>query len=117
VRIQEFLLKQKPFFGKCLFQSGCGEKRAKFHGLNTDASFRFERGVDPNITRTAITHAIKLIQEITEGKLVGELLEQYPKKIEDQYVIIRFSKIEQILGTKIHREKVKEILKALKFRF
>ncbi|MFC3158242.1 phenylalanine--tRNA ligase subunit beta [Chryseobacterium arachidis] len=45
--------------------------------------------------------------------MVGELLEEYPKKIEDHYVIIRFSKIEQILGTKIHREKVKEILKAL----
>ncbi|WP_292009198.1 phenylalanine--tRNA ligase subunit beta [Chryseobacterium sp.] len=88
-------------------------KAAKFHGLNTDASFRFERGIDPNITRTAITHAIKMIQELAGGKLVGELLEEYPKKIEDSYVILRFSKIEQILGTKIHREKVKEILKAL----
>jgi phenylalanyl-tRNA synthetase beta chain len=84
--------------------------------LNTDASFRFERGVDPNITRTAITHAIKMIQEIAEGKLVGDLLEEYPKKIEDSYVILRFSKIEQILGTKIHREKVKEILKALEIQ-
>ncbi|MDQ1095527.1 MULTISPECIES: phenylalanine--tRNA ligase subunit beta [Chryseobacterium] len=101
------------FLESAYFNPVAVRKAAKSHGLNTDASFRFERGVDPNITRTAITHAIKLIQELAEGKLTGELLEQYPKKIEDSYVILRFSKIEQILGTKIHREKVKEILKAL----
>ena len=88
-------------------------KAAKSHALNTDASFRFERGVDPNITKTAITHAISMIQEIAGGKLKGELLENYPQKIEDHYVILRFSKVEQILGTKIHREKIKEILKSL----
>lgn len=101
------------FLESAYFNPVAVRKAAKFHGLNTDASFRFERGVDPNITRTAITHAIKLIQDLAGGKLAGELLEEYPKKIEDSYVIIRFSKIEQILGTKIHREKVKEILKAL----
>ncbi len=88
-------------------------KAAKSHALNTDASFRFERGVDPNITRTALTHAISMIQEIAGGKLKGELLENYPQKKEDHYVILRFSKVEQILGTKIHREKIKEILKSL----
>jgi phenylalanyl-tRNA synthetase beta chain len=101
------------FLESAYFNPVAIRKAAKFHGLNTDASFRFERGVDPNITRTAITHAIKLIQDLAEGKLTGELLEEYQKKLEDNYVIIRFSKIEQILGTKIHREKVKEILKAL----
>lgn len=104
------------FLESAYFNPVAVRKGAKFHGLNTDASFRFERGVDPNITRTAITHAIKLIEELAEGKLVGELLEEYPKKIEDNYIIIRFSKIEQILGTKIHREKVKEILKALEIQ-
>ncbi|MDQ0475558.1 phenylalanine--tRNA ligase subunit beta [Chryseobacterium sp. MDT2-18] len=88
-------------------------KGAKFHSLNTDASFRFERGVDPNMTRTALTHAIAMIAEIAGGKMVGELLEHYPAKIEDHYIILRFSKVEQILGTKIHKEKIKEILKSL----
>ncbi|ROI10348.1 phenylalanine--tRNA ligase subunit beta [Chryseobacterium sp. H3056] len=88
-------------------------KGAKNHALNTDASFRFERGVDPGMTKIALTHAIKLIEEIAGGKLVGEILEHYPAKIEDHYIILRFSKIEQILGTKIHKEKIKEILKAL----
>ncbi|WP_223601684.1 phenylalanine--tRNA ligase subunit beta [Chryseobacterium sp. GVT01B] len=104
------------FLESAYFNPIAVRKGAKAHSLNTDASFRFERGVDPNLTRTAITHAIKMIQEIAEGKLVGDLLEEYPKKIEDSYVILRFSKIEQILGTKIHREKVKEILKALEIQ-
>ncbi|RZJ47923.1 MAG: phenylalanine--tRNA ligase subunit beta, partial [Chryseobacterium sp.] len=104
------------FLESAYFNPVAVRKAAKAHGLNTDASFRFERGVDPNITRTAITHAVKMIQDLAEGKLVGDLLEDYPKKIEDNYVIIRFSKIEQILGTKIHREKVKEILKALEIQ-
>ena len=101
------------FLESAYFNPVAIRKAAKAHGLNTDASFRFERGVDPNNTRTAITHAITMIEEIAGGKLVGQILENYPKKIEDHYIILRFSKIEQILGTKIHREKIKEILKSL----
>lgn len=101
------------FLESAYFNPVAIRKAAKFHGLNTDASFRFERGVDPNNTRTAITHAIKMIEEIAGGKLVGQILENYSKKIDDHYIILRFSKIEQILGTKIHREKIKEILKSL----
>ena len=88
-------------------------KSAKYHGLNTDASFRFERGIDPNNVKTAITHAIKMITDIAGGRLVGDIIEHYPNKIEDHYVILRFSKIDQILGMKIHRDKIKEILKYL----
>lgn len=88
-------------------------KASKFHQLNTDASFRFERGIDPNNARTALTHAVKLIQELAGGKLLGGFLENYPEKIKDHYVVFRYSKLDQILGTNIHREKVKEILKSL----
>ncbi|WP_027378074.1 phenylalanine--tRNA ligase subunit beta [Kaistella palustris] len=104
---------QTIFLESAYFNPVAIRKAAKAHGLNTDASFRFERGVDPNITRTTLTHAIKMIEEIAGGKLKGEILENYPVKIEDHYLILRFSKVEQILGTKIHREKIKEILKAL----
>ncbi len=104
------------FLESAYFNPVAIRKAAKSHGLNTDASFRYERGIDPNNTRTAITHAIKLIEEIAGGKMAGQLLENYPNKIEDFYVILRFSKIEQILGTKIHREKVKEILKGLEIK-
>ena len=101
------------FLESAYFDPVAIRKAAKFHGLNTDASFRFERGIDPNSVRTCITHAITMIEKLTGGKMTGNLLEEYPKKIEDSYVILRFSKIEQILGTKIHREKVKEILRNL----
>ena len=103
----------KIFLESAYFNPVAVRKGAKFHNLNTDASFRFERGVDPYNTRTSLTHAVAMIEEIAGGKLVGELLENYPKKLEDHYVILRFSKVEQILGTKIHREKIKEILKSL----
>jgi phenylalanyl-tRNA synthetase beta chain len=101
------------FLESAYFNPVAIRKAAKAHGLNTDASFRFERGVDPNNTRTSINHAIKLIEEITGGKKVGNLLEHYPQKFEDAKVIFRYSKLDQILGVKIHREKVKEILKSL----
>lgn len=101
------------FLESAYFNPVAVRKAAKFHGLNTDASFRFERGVDPNLTRVALTQAIKLIEEISGAKLEGQILEEFPKRIEDHYIILRFFKIEQILGTKIHREKVKEILKSL----
>lgn len=101
------------FLESAYFNPVAIRKAAKAHGLSTDASFRFERGVDPNITSTAITHAVKLIQETAGGKLNGGLIEFYPEKIKNHYIILRFSKIEQILGAKIHHEKIKEILKSL----
>ena len=101
------------FLESAYFNPVAIRKGAKFHGLNTDASFRFERGVDPNNTKTALTQAIKMIQEIAGGKLVGELLEFYPEKIKPHYVVFRYSKLDQMLGMKIHREKIKEILKSL----
>ena len=104
---------QTIFLESAYFNPVAIRKASKFHGLNTDASFRFERGVDPNNARTALTHAIQLIEELAGGKLVGEILESYPEKIKDHYVVFRYSKIDQILGTKIHREKIKEILKSL----
>ena len=101
------------FLESAYFNPVAIRKGAKAHGLNTDASFRFERGVDANNARTAITHAIKMIEEIAGGEKVGNLLEFYPKKIEDFKVIFRYSQLDKILGIKIHREKVKEILKSL----
>ena len=101
------------FLESAYFNPVAVRKGAKYHGLNTDASFRFERGVDPNNTRNAMIHAVSMIQEIAGGALKGELLEYFPQKIDNHYIILRFSKVEQILGTKIHKEKIKEILKSL----
>ena len=104
---------QSIFLESAYFNPVAVRKGAKFHGLNTDASFRFERGVDPNNTKTAISLAVKLLQELTGATLVGDYIEHYPEKIKPHNVIFRYSKLDQILGAKIHREKVKEILKSL----
>ncbi|MBC7557734.1 MAG: phenylalanine--tRNA ligase subunit beta, partial [Chryseobacterium sp.] len=88
-------------------------KAAKSHSLNTDASFRFERGVDVKTAKKTLLIAAKMIEKFAGGKLVGEILEFYPKEIENNYVLFRYSKLDQILGMKIHREKVKAILKFL----
>lgn len=101
------------FLESAYFNPIAVRKAAKFHGLNTDASFRFERGVDPNLTKFALTHAVEMLSEIASGNLKGEILEFYPNKIENKYVVFRYSKLDQILGATIHREKVKEILKNL----
>ncbi|HFK5553166.1 phenylalanine--tRNA ligase subunit beta [Elizabethkingia anophelis] len=101
------------FLESAYFNPVAVRKAAKAHGLNTDASFRFERGVDPNITKDALLKAIEMIQEIAGGKLKGEILESFPKKVDYFPVILRYSKVDQILGIKIHRETIKEILKSL----
>ena len=104
---------QSIFLESAYFNPVAVRKGAKFHGLNTDASFRFERGVDPNNTKTTISLAVKLLQELIGATLVGDYIEHYPEKIKPHNVIFRYSKLDQILGAKIHREKVKEILKSL----
>ncbi|MDF0720684.1 phenylalanine--tRNA ligase subunit beta [Kaistella sp. PBT33-4] len=101
------------FLESAYFNPVAVRKAAKAHSINTDASFRFERGADPAMTLTALTYAVKMLEELAGGRLTGSILEHYPETVEDHYIILRFSRIEQLLGTKIHREKVKEILKAL----
>lgn len=101
------------FLESAYFNPVAVRKAAKAHGLNTDASFRFERGIDPNITKIALLEAVQLLKEIAGGVLLGDILEFYPEKIEDFPVIFRYSKLDQILGTGIPHETVKSILKSL----
>lgn len=101
------------FLESAYFNPVAVRKAAKTHQLSTDASFRFERGIDPKETKVALSYAIKLLEEIAGAELVGEVLDFQPSKIEGKYVVLRYSMLDQILGVKIHREKVKEILRAL----
>ena len=63
-------------------------KTSKRHGLKTDASFRYERGCDPNITLWAIRRAAYLIQQIAGGEICGDIIDVYPKPIEKAVVEI-----------------------------
>lgn len=90
-------------------------KTSKKEGLNTDSSFRFERGVDPNYTLIALKKACELFKELTHATVVGEMVDIYPNPIKNVNTILRYHKIDRILGKKIHREQIKEILKSLEF--
>lgn len=88
-------------------------KTAKRHSLNTDASFRFERGVDPNITQYALKRAALLIKEIAGGEISSNLIDLYPKKIEDFHVRLSFANAKKLIGEEIPEEIIKRILTSL----
>jgi len=88
-------------------------KTAKRHGLSTDASFRFERGIDPNITDYALKRAALLIQEVAGGEITSDLIDIYPKKIEDFPVLLNFSKAAKLIGQELPKETIKKILASL----
>ena len=88
-------------------------KTAKRHGISTDASFRFERGIDPNITDYALKHAAILICEIAGGEITSDIIDLYPKKVEDFPVFLNYANVHKILGEQIPHETIKKILVSL----
>ena len=91
-------------------------KSAKRHGLNTDASFRFERGIDPNITEYALKRAALLILEVAGGEITSDLIDLYPKKIEDNQVRLSFDNAKKLIGEEIPRDVIKRILTSLEIK-
>ena len=90
-------------------------KTAKRHGLNTDASFRFERGVDPGGTVFALKRAVNLILEIAGGEIVGPLIDEItetPKQVALDFSLDRFN---MLAGTNLDENTVSAILKSLDF--
>lgn len=88
-------------------------KSAKRHSINTDASFRFERGIDPTITEYALKRAAILILEIAGGEITSDPVDIYPKKMEDFHVVLNFNKVTKIIGQEISKETIKKILASL----
>lgn len=88
-------------------------KTAKRHGINTDASFRFERGIDPYMTEDALMRAAILICEISGGKISSDIDDFYPKKFEDRQVFLTFEKINSLVGEEIDKGVIKSILSSL----
>jgi len=90
-------------------------KTAKHHGLNTDASFRFERGTDPNGTVYALKRAALLIKEIAGGAISSELVDLYPNPVKPYPVVLSWSNLDRLTGVQIPRETVRQILALLDF--
>jgi len=105
------------FLESAYFNPVTVRKTAKRHALNTDASFRFERGIDPNSVKYALKRAANLILEIAGGKISSEVVDLYPSKIEDFQVFLSYEKMDRLIGSEIPRETVKNILASLDIKF
>jgi phenylalanyl-tRNA synthetase beta chain len=88
-------------------------KTAKRHSLSTDASFRFERGIDPTITEYALKRAALLIQEVAGGEITSDVIDVYPKKIEDFTVFLNYEKAFKLIGQELPKETIKKIVASL----
>ena len=91
-------------------------KTAKRHSLNTDASFRFERGIDINTTEYALKRAASLIKEVAGGEITSDIVDLYPKKKEDFQVLLSFDKIYNLIGQEIPKDTIKSILTSLEIK-
>jgi phenylalanyl-tRNA synthetase beta chain len=88
-------------------------RTSKRHVLNTDASFRFERGADPEMTIHALKRAAALIREIAGGKISSDIVDIYPVKMEPFSVDVTYSHVDRLIGKKIDRKVIGNILTAL----
>jgi len=88
-------------------------KSARRHGLSTDASFRFERGIDPNGVIYALQQAAILCKELAGGKVSMEIRDEYPQPIEDARVELKYDYVHSLVGKEIPVETIKSICKSL----
>ncbi len=101
------------FLESAYFNPVAIRKTAKRHGFNTDASFRFERGADPNITIYALKRAALLIEEIAGGTVMADVIDIYPKKIEDTQLRFNYEKAFKLMGQELNTETISNILLSL----
>ncbi len=101
------------FLESAYFNPVAIRKTSKRHGLKTDASFRFERGADPNITIWALKRASMLIREVAGGKISSEIVDVYPLPVKNLQVEVSYSNINRLIGKKIEPLTVKKILSLL----
>ena len=104
------------FLESAYFNPVSVRKTAKEHGLNTDASFRFERGVDPSLTDYALKRAALLIKELAEAEISMDVIDLYPTKIENHSVVFHYEKCTQLIGVEIPKQQVNEILENLEIK-
>jgi phenylalanyl-tRNA synthetase beta chain len=91
-------------------------KTAKRHGLNTDASFRFERGIDIDNVEYSLKRAALLIKEIAGGDITSDIVDLYPNKKNVYEVFLTFDKIYKLIGQEIPRDTIKSILASLEIK-
>ena len=108
---------ESVFIEGAYFDPGSIRKTAKRQQLSTDASFRFERGADPECALYAGKRAALLIQELAGGKVVGKVQEVYPNPIGRKRIDLDYDRIEAFIGKKIGHDTIVKILEALNYEF
>ena len=91
-------------------------KSARRHGLSTDASFRFERGIDPNGVIYALQQAALLCKELAGGKISMDICDVYPEPIENAHVSLKYDYVNSLIGKTIPTETVKSICQSLEMK-
>lgn len=106
----------KVFLEAAYFDSVGIRKSAKRHGLNTDSSFRYERGVDPEMTLYTLQRAALMIRDIAGGEISMNIIDVHPKHITRNEVKLNLTRMNQLIGKDIEPDMVKKILHALDFQ-
>ncbi|MFD2528317.1 phenylalanine--tRNA ligase subunit beta [Polaribacter marinaquae] len=104
------------FLESAYFNPVSVRKTAKRHALNTDASFRFERGIDINMTEYALKRAALLIEEYAGGKMGSDISDFYPEKAEDYQVFLSYENAYRLIGQELPKETIKNILASLEIK-
>jgi len=107
---------QNVFLESAYFHPVSIRKTAKRHGLNTDASFRYERGCDPTNTIYVLKRCALLIQEVAGGSISSEIVDIYPIEVKPFEVAVSVQKINSLIGKEIGRENIETILSALEMK-
>ena len=107
---------QNVFLESAYFNPVSIRKTARRHGLNTDASFRFERGCDPTNTIYVLKRCALLIQEVAGGTISSEIVDIYPQEVKPFEVEITLQKINSLIGKEIGKENIEIILGALEMK-
>lgn len=101
------------FLESAYFNPVSVRKTSKRHGLSTDSAFRFERGANPNMTVYALKRAALLIRELAGGKISSEVIDNYPKPINDFAVSLSIDNLKRLIGKELPRKTIKKILTSL----
>ncbi|KEO74407.1 phenylalanine--tRNA ligase subunit beta [Anditalea andensis] len=104
------------FLESAYFSPDVIRKGSQHHGLKTDASFRFERGTDPNMPIYALKRAAILIKEIAGGEITSEIIDIYPHPIADFEVHVSYKNIHRLIGKEVDNEEIKSILEHLEIK-
>ena len=104
------------FIESAYFNPTTVRKTARRHGLSTDSSFRFERGIDPNITIYALKQAAILIKELAGGTVAMEISDNYPAPIADFKVELKYDYVNSLIGKEIPADTVKGIVTSLEMK-